>query len=295
MRLLPIATILLFINTRCSVKKNKFVYFKALTLSYADSATVLNKGFTSDSYILYNLESDSMIYKKRTHSSFNQYETYAGILNNAYMLDTIRNVIKTLEKYKNGVLEDTTDHGDMDSWPVVYIEYKDDAGVHYYKVLDNINDTIGRFSWWLFQLEQHKWEKEIVNNDIVNSDAEAIQALKQLGEYDDIEMPYTPLPCNSEINFDHLIGKWRSSNSSMHIYDILTILKNGKYSIHRVGGKHQSQPFFDQFRLNKKENRFSMGSDGRKTDYNIIMLNENCFEYKDIHNTETRRWYRLSE
>lgn len=293
MRLLLFIPLFIFIS--CSPHKKSFVYFKALTLSYADSATALNKGVTSDSYILYAPESDSLIYKKRTYSSFSQYETYAGILDNAHMLDTIRNVMKSLEKYKNGVLEDTTNKGDMSSWPVLYIEYKDDSGVHYYKVLDNINDTIGGFSWWLYRLDQLKWEKQIVNNNFVNSEAEAIQALKQLGEYDNLETPYISPTCSNEINFDHLVGKWRSANSSMKVYDVLSILKTGNYSIHRVGGKHHSKPFFEKFIANKQDNRLTLISDGRPMEYHIILLSKNCFEYKATRSTETRRWYRIPE
>lgn len=297
MRLPTLIIFFLFTVTSCSVKKNNFFYFKALSLEASDSATVFNKGLTSYRYIFYDPVSDSLTYKKLINAVPLQYkyETYAGLLNNADMLDTIRNVMKSLEKYKSGVIDDTTNNDDMSSWPTLYIEYKDDEGVHYYKLLDNVNDTIGNFSWWLFRLEHLKWEKQIVNNNLVNNDAEAVQALKQLGEYDKLEMPYISLPCNSEINFDYLVGKWRSANSSMHVYDILTILKNGNYSIQTIGKKHQSKPFFEKLITNKKDNRFTMINGERAIDYHIVMLSKNCFEYKDTHNTETKRWYRLPE
>jgi hypothetical protein len=102
--------------------------------------------------------------------------------------------VNYLRDYKSGMIPIPLEQiGNVYDGPEYYVEFKDNKGIHSY-LLGVFSDTLYKFNRVVSNLEDHPWEKRLVNSSIINSDHEIVTALKNLGLYQTIKTPHIPMP-----------------------------------------------------------------------------------------------------
>ncbi len=205
-------------------------YIKILSGGAADSITAYNKGLELDDYAYYDPQKDSIIYRFLTDYDKKKYTTIVGAIHDDNYIDTLNDLILTLKKYPLPITFDTAFNGDSYDGPELYVEFKDNSGLHYYEIIEQHNDTVNSFFKFFFRLRSLPWNRHVVDNKMVNADQEAVSALKHLGLYEKRVTPYIPLHCEDGIDKTQLVGSWRTvsdRHANPNTFNKLILKKNG--------------------------------------------------------------------
>jgi hypothetical protein len=273
-----------------------FSYFKVVTSGSADSITAFNKGLGTGSYVYYDPIKDSLIFQYQYASDPVQYKTFFSRLGRGAYVDTIANTIKALRKYKHGLLPFRVSEGSTYCGPVLYVEFKDHQGFHYYNfILTGDNDTLEQFGSFYENLPTLPLNKHQVSNNLIKRDSEMVAVVKNFGLYDKIEVPYIPLPCDSGIDMTKLYGTWRAVDEyykRKNNYHVLTINKEGLSSMEEIREGKTIKCHSGKILVNERDKTITFLDNEKVHKFIIVKLSQNCLVYKNENGIYVERYDR---
>jgi hypothetical protein len=260
---------------------------------------IIYSGYGHDSYCYYDPENDSLIYQVPYNDNTVAHKTMAGSLGNSPLLDTFINTIQTLKQYKNGSIPLLVDDESFYCGPTLYTEFKDERGVHFYTYTFAADDTLDQFISFYENLQQLKWNKKRVKNELVDIKQELNTANQYMLSTRNKNDFYSFLPCDSGIDATKLYGSWRSIrdsfNTKLHSYIKLTIEKNGDCFFKRIVNDTVAESHFGKVSIDTKNHSIMFIEDGKKYHYRLIQLCNNCLQYRTQDDPKTIRFDRFDE
>ena len=285
-----IVLLILILNFNCRHNVSDFSYIKVFIWNSADTITAYNKDLGVASYAYYDLNKDSVVYRDLVSVDPNRYETYIGQLQNQHYVDTIRNLLRVLQRHANGLLLDTVPSGATYCGPDFYVEYRDEKGEHFHDfILVGGSDTLDQFAGFFGRIPSLPWKRKLVSNSLVNSDTEAVSAMKKLGEYDKWETPYIPMMCDSTIDKTKIFGSWRViriGKNRFNNYQKLTFERNGIYKYEKIKEGISSFAVSGTYKLNPKNNILTVNTGENKLTFKVLRLTDSCFQYMEREKPE---------
>ncbi|RXK62358.1 hypothetical protein ESA94_04930 [Lacibacter luteus] len=273
----------LLIGVSCSQKnKNSGIeYIKALTIYRTDSVNAYNKGLGVYWFLSHDFNTDSSISRFPISIEPVLFKTHVGKLNKAY-LDTLINTIKYLKKFPEGVIPtfDSTSHY---CGPEFHMEFKDAEGTHFYSFIVEGSSPITEFSDFFFRMKDLNWAKKDVNNNIVNSDKETVNAAIKAGFYEEIYPHYVTALCGEGINFSKLHGEWRiAGQGKKDTYYKNVFTKGGEYFYERIERDSLTNKFNATYKVDTQQNLIILNKNGSIKKLRILKLTDECFEFEYV-------------
>lgn len=241
----------IYICSGCSDKQQKpdIEYIKVMTLCDADSVTIYNKGLDAETWARYEPQTNSLIYMTREGLDTAHHEAFITYLYGTAYKDSFLNVVKALQKYKEGNIIDTTL---LDCTQPVYVEYKMNNKVyyHYYQQGD---DTLLEFKSFFSSLFMRPIKKDFFDDRSINYQSEAVNAMKNVGDYQKMADPYIPISCADGLDKSKIYGTWRSVHKNFNYKDTFTrmtiTLKDSCFFEHIHDGNARKRSSATKFNL----------------------------------------------
>lgn len=258
--------------------KHGIEYVKAFTIYRTDSINDYNKGLGLNWFLFHDFNTDSSISRFPITTEPTVFKTYAGKLNSAYV-DTLIKTMEFLRKFPNGTIQ-AKDSISMYSGPEFFMEFKDADGIHIYNFILEA-PPLYEFSGFFFRVKELAWTKKEVNNNIINSDKEAVNAAVNLNFYNEVYPHYVSALCGDEINLNKLYGAWRrAGHRKTHTYNKEEFTKDGKYYYERIENDSSAYKFFATYTVDTQQNLIILKQAGTIKALRILKLTEECFEYE---------------
>lgn len=282
--------VLLFLCIGCS-KNNRKLNFEYIKIIYS--------GYGHTSYTYYDPVKDSIIYQVPYKDDTLAHKTMAGRIGNSALLDTFVNIIQMLKHYKNGGIPVQVKDGSFYCGPVLYTEFKDELGVHFYSYSIGINDTLDQFVNFYENLQRSKWKKKRVKNELVDINGELESANQYVLSTRNKDDFYSLLPCGNGIDVTKLYGSWRSVrdsfDSKLDNYTKLTIKNNGTCLFKRVVNDTVAGISVGKVSINNKNGTIVFTEDGKEYPYTLTQLCDNCLQYRTENDPRIIRFDRFYE
>ena len=286
-----------FLCLTCSNEhKVDFNYFKVFTTYSADTMTAYNKDMGIANYAYYEPKTDSFFYRDLTGIDPSQYESFTGHLKNKSYIDTIRNLINELRKYKDGIIPDSYLGDAIYCGPEFYVEFNDNKGQHCYLFTLNGNKVFDQFDNFFRRLPALPWKKKAVSNNMINANTEVVAAMTTLGIYQKRKVPYIGSPCGPGIKMDKIYGTWRSVSQRYKdpgYYWKMTFKTNGICEFERIRDGKSTASHQSNFAADSKVKAFIFKSHDGITKLNILKLSDSCFEFTRNKSSIVERLDRL--
>jgi hypothetical protein len=266
-------------------KEADFSYIKVMTERLADSVTRYNKGFTTGTFLYYEPKKDSLLIFLSTVDTPNVEKTYVGSLINRRDVDSFRNLLRVLRRFGNGDLPlpfDSLSHYDG---PYFYVEYQDGRGLHNNSFILE-NDTLNQFSKFYYRLLDLARNHGKTGLHLISRDSVFVMLTDRTGNYQNVETPYIPLPCKTEVDFKNLYGEWRSANtdypySKEKSYTKMIFQRNGIWIWQKIENGLLTKGDTTNFIINPKAKTFTLWKKGRTRTltHQVVNLSSTCLQY----------------
>lgn len=273
----------LLIGVACTRKTNEhqIEYVKAFTIYQTDSVNDYNKGLGVYWLLSHDFNTDSSITRFPVSIDPTVFKTYVGEFNNAY-LDTLINTIEFLKKFPNGPIP-VKDSTSTYCGPEFYLEFKDADGVHFYNFIVEDDPPVNAFSHFFYRVNRLDWTKKEVNNSIVDSDKEAVNAAVKAGFYNEIYPHYVSALCGEGINLSMLQGSWRiAGHRRVDTYKKNEFTKDGYYYYERIEQDSSVYKFAAKYTLDTNQKLITLYKDGSTKKLKILKLTEDCLEFEYV-------------
>lgn len=249
-----------------------------MTFCDADTVTTYNKGIDAETWAKYESKTDSLIYMTREGPDTSHHEAFTINLYGTPYKDSFLNVVKALQKYKQGNIIDTTF---LYCDQPIYVEYKMKDKIYYHYYLEG-DDTLNEFRAFFSSLFMRPVKKELFDDKLIDYQSEAVNAMKNIGDYQKMEDPYIPVSCAEGIDKTKIYGVWRAINKKFnhkHTFMKLTFTqKDSCYfeSIH--DGKVWRKYSAAKFNMNSTNKLLEVKIDGQR--FQVLKLTDDCITIK---------------
>lgn len=284
-----------FLGCSVSGRKHEVDYVKIFTIGRTDSVNDYNKGLALGWFLSYDFNIDSAIIRFTANTEPVIIKTYAGKFKHKVYGDTLINAIKFLKKFPEGSIP-MKDSTAMYSGPEFFMEFKDGEGIHFYNFILQGDLPLEDLSNFFSHVKELDWAKKTVNNNIINSDKEAVTAALKAGFYNEMYPHYVSAMCGDGINLDKLCGAWRiAGHRKIHTYNKEEFTEDGKYYYERIENDSSIYKFFAKYTLDEKQKLIILNKDGSKRKLRIIKLTEDCLEYESVKEKRKTMFHRIKE
>lgn len=141
-----------------------------MTLCDADSVTAYNKGIDAETWGRYEPQTDSLIYMTREGLDTLHHEAFTTNLYPTAYKNSFLNIVKALQKYKQGNIINTTF---LYCEQPIYVEYKMNGKVYYHYYLQG-DDTLNEFRVFFSSLFMRPVKKELFDDRSIDYQLEAV-------------------------------------------------------------------------------------------------------------------------
>lgn len=277
----------LIVAFSCSTRKDysDVEYVKIYSIYNTDSVNDYNKGLGIYWFLKYNFKNDSVISRYAQDRDIDVFKTYAGRFNNNAYIDTLYEAVKFLRKFPEGEIQ-LGDSTATYCGPILNMEFKDDKGVHYY-TFGTLDTPLINVHSFFSNVNELNWEKRLVNNNIVDSDKEAVNTAINLGYYNKREVPYVPITCDDGIDMNKIYGEWRSTGNkenreTVNTYTKETFTKNGKYYYEKIKSDTSIYLFSAKFTVDYQNKMIVLDNNISLKKLRVVKLTDECFEFEDL-------------
>lgn len=266
-------------------------YMQLLYFGTADSITAYNKGVGLYGTLRMDLTNDSVVYQTILDLTGSRLHTYAWKVNQLIENDTVADAIKVIKELPDHIRYDNLiPDGVGYCWPKVYLEYVQGGrtkrlflnGVH--------GQKLGALYHYYMELDERLPNLEKAPRRAINKDSIVVTALKNLGIYDSVGVrrnAYVPLSCDKGIEFEKLVGSWRSIsdeyNAAAFEYWIHKIDSAGNWTVYRVDCNDTTLRYSRRVKtINRKKFLIELTrEDGPGPGLlEVLTLTDNCFEFR---------------
>ena len=282
MKIYLVILVTVFLGCSVSGRKHEVDYVKIFTIGRTDSVNDYNKGLALGWFLSYDFNTDSAILRSTANTEPVIIKTYAGKFKHKVYGDTLINAIKFLKKFPEGSIR-MKDSTAMYSGPEFFMEFKDGEGIHFYNFILEGDLPLEDLSNFFSHVKELDWAKKTVNNNIINSDKEAVTAALKAGFYNEMYPHYVSGICGEGINLNKLYGTWRiSGHKYTHTYNKVEFTKEGNYYYERINKDTSDYKFFAKYTLDEKQKEIILNKDGSLKKLRILKLTEDCLEYEYV-------------